>query len=188
MIGKVSQIRAMVICMGSLDLFSITLWVKTSGVGSHEKSGHHQTFAASLGSMFIHEHRVQFYETDLMGIVHHSNYLRFYEEARVAWAHHRGIIDYQKPESAAHFAVLGTRVHHLRPARFGDLLQIHVQARREGIRVIFEYRIECGAEVISLGETRHAPLGPDLKPIRLPVAMKSALEKELWTGTWLLNL
>lgn len=28
-------------------------------------------------------HRVQYYETDRMGVTHHSNYIRFMEEARV---------------------------------------------------------------------------------------------------------
>lgn len=137
--------------------------------------------------MFTHQHRVQFYETDLMGIVHHSNYLRFLEEARVGWAHDRGLIDYQKPESAAHFAVLETQVRHLRPALFGDLLEVDVQARREGIRVIFQYRVRRGEEALCVGETRHVPLGPDLKPLRLPAAMKQVLEKEVWTETWLSN-
>ena len=27
-------------------------------------------------------HKVQYYETDQMGIVHHSNYIRWFEEAR----------------------------------------------------------------------------------------------------------
>ena len=30
-------------------------------------------------------HRVPFYETDAMGIVHHSNYVRYFELARVVW-------------------------------------------------------------------------------------------------------
>ena len=29
------------------------------------------------------QHRVPFYETDAMGIVHHSNYLRYFELARI---------------------------------------------------------------------------------------------------------
>ncbi|MFN8943705.1 MAG: acyl-CoA thioesterase, partial [Pseudobdellovibrionaceae bacterium] len=58
-------------------------------------------------------HLVQFYETDQMTIVHHSNYLRFMEEARVAWAKEKGLIDYQKIESASHFAVLESRVKHV---------------------------------------------------------------------------
>ncbi|MBX3034988.1 MAG: acyl-CoA thioesterase [Bdellovibrionaceae bacterium] len=137
--------------------------------------------------MFVHRHLVQFYETDLMGIIHHSNYLRFYEEARVAWAHAQGLIDYQQPGSAAHFAVLETQVKHLRPGRFGDSLEIDVQARRDGVRVIFQYRLRRGGEVLSVAETRHVPLSAELKPIRLPLPIKTVLEKETWTETWLLN-
>ena len=33
--------------------------------------------------MSVYSHRVQYYETDRMGIVHHSNYVRWMEEARV---------------------------------------------------------------------------------------------------------
>lgn len=33
--------------------------------------------------MTPYRHRVQYYETDRMGIVHHSNYIRWMEEARV---------------------------------------------------------------------------------------------------------
>ena len=31
---------------------------------------------------FIYERKINYYETDRMGIVHHSNYIRFIEEAR----------------------------------------------------------------------------------------------------------
>ena len=30
-----------------------------------------------------YQHKVQYYETDQMGMVHHSNYIRWFEEARV---------------------------------------------------------------------------------------------------------
>ena len=30
-------------------------------------------------------HKVQYYETDQMGVVHHSNYIRWFEEARAEW-------------------------------------------------------------------------------------------------------
>lgn len=136
--------------------------------------------------MFIHRHKVQFYETDLMGIVHHSNYLRFYEEARVAWAHNRGLLDYQKPGSASHFAVYETRVRHNKPTFFGDDLETEVQARTEGNRLIFQYRVRGrNGEICSVGETVHVSLGPDLKMLRLSAEIKAATEKETWTETWL---
>ena len=36
----------------------------------------------------MYTHRVQYYETDQMGIVHHSNYIRWFEEARIDWMRH----------------------------------------------------------------------------------------------------
>ena len=33
--------------------------------------------------MSLYHHKVQYYETDKMGIVHHSNYIRWMEEARI---------------------------------------------------------------------------------------------------------
>ncbi len=136
--------------------------------------------------MFIHRHKVQFYETDLMGIVHHSNYLRFYEEARVAWAHDKGLIDYQTPSSASHFAVYETHVKHMKPTFFGDDLEIEVQGKTEGNRILFQYRLRGrGGEICSLAKTVHVALGPDLKLLRLPADMKAAMESEKWIETWL---
>ena len=34
---------------------------------------------------FTYERKINYYETDKMGIVHHSNYIRFLEEARCRW-------------------------------------------------------------------------------------------------------
>lgn len=136
--------------------------------------------------MFIHRHKVQFYETDLMGIVHHSNYLRFYEEARVGWAHHYGLIDYQKPESASQFAVYETQVKHVKPTFFGDDLEIAVQGKVEGNRLIFQYRlIGRNGEVCSLGKTVHVSLNKDLKLMRMPPEVRVATEREPWTEIWL---
>jgi len=138
--------------------------------------------------MFTHRHQVQFYETDLMKIVHHSNYLRFYEEARVAWAHANGLLDYQQPESASHLAVLETQVRHLKPAKFGDALEIQVQARLQKVKMIFEYKILRGDELISECRTTHVPLDLELKLIKPPEKMKKILEKQKWTETWLSSL
>lgn len=135
--------------------------------------------------MFIHRHKVQFYETDLMGIVHHSNYLRFFEEARVAWAHEKGLLDYQQPGSASHFAVYETQVKHLKPSFFGDDLEIEVQGKVEGNRVVFQYRLRGRESVVcALAQTVHVALGPDLKLMRIPPSMKAVMEKEKWTEIW----
>ena len=37
-----------------------------------------------MDKFFSYQHRIQYYETDGMRIVHHSNYIRWMEEARIA--------------------------------------------------------------------------------------------------------
>jgi len=135
--------------------------------------------------MYTHQHRVQFYETDEMGIVHHSNYLRFCEEARVGWAHARGLIDYQKKGSASMFAVYETRVRHLKPAFFGDEIEVQLEAKSEGVRIHIQYRLNARGQTLAVAETTHVSLDTNLKLTRLPSAMKQILEKEQWTEIWL---
>ena len=40
--------------------------------------------------MKVYQHKVQYYETDKMGITHHSNYIRWMEEARVEYLARHG--------------------------------------------------------------------------------------------------
>lgn len=138
--------------------------------------------------MFKCSHLVQFYETDLMGIIHHSNYLRIFEEARVAWAHSRGILDYQKPETASHLAVYQTEVRHVRPGRFGDVVEVQVQARFRGVRLIFEYKMWRDQTLLAEGRTVHVPLNSRLQVIKPPAEMKKVVEASPWIETWLSNL
>ena len=50
-----------------------------------------------MGEQKAYQHKVQYYETDQMGIVHHSNYIRWFEEARTDYMERLGI-GYEKME------------------------------------------------------------------------------------------
>ena len=50
--------------------------------------------------------KVQFYETDRMGIVHHSNYIRWFEEARVDFMEKIGYTYSRVSENGIEFPVL----------------------------------------------------------------------------------
>ena len=39
---------------------------------------------------YIYTRKANYYETDMMGIVHHSNHIRYFEEARIAFMHSIG--------------------------------------------------------------------------------------------------
>ena len=60
----------------------------------------------------VYEHKVQYYETDQMGIVHHSNYIRWFEEARVDVLDQIGI-GYKKMEEAGVISPVPVSYTHL---------------------------------------------------------------------------
>ena len=132
----------------------------------------------------VHHHKVQFYETDLMGIVHHSNYLRFFEEARVAWCIHKGFTD-TSDEAVYALTVHSTKVLHKKPLRYGDHFKIEVQAKAVAARFIFQYKLTVNSEVCVLAETVHCSLNHELRPQRLPEVLLQTIKDEKWIETWL---
>jgi acyl-CoA thioester hydrolase len=87
-------------------------------------------------------HRVQYYETDRMGIVHHSNYIRWMEEGRTEVMRLRGV-DYARIEATGILMpVVSVSCDYKHPARFGDAAEIEVKIERfTGVRLEFRYRI-----------------------------------------------
>jgi acyl-CoA thioester hydrolase len=111
-----------------------------------------------------------------------------FEEARVAWAHNHGLLDYQKPGTASHLAVYETQVRHLKPAKFGDVVTVEVQAKLSRVKIIFEYKMWRDKELLSECRTVHVPLDLNLKVIKPPLEFRKVLETQTWIETWLLSL
>jgi acyl-CoA thioester hydrolase len=141
--------------------------------------------------MFSYQRKVHFYETDLMGIVHHSNYIRFCEEARVAWAMSVGLIDNHNPKSASELAVLSVDINYLKPLKFPNEFDIKLQVKLEGAKLVFEYKIFSKNDEGLLHAqacTKHVAIDENLKSKRPSGKVKNILRNELWIETWLLNL
>ncbi len=144
---------------------------------------------------YSYERRVAFSDTDAMGVVHHANYVHYCEEARVGWMRAFGLTDTHYPKSDRVLAVLNIQVTHLRPAAFDDVLSVQVQARRQGAKLQFQYKIfkkTNGVEnqteqLIAHAETLHIPVNAELKPQRPSLKLLEHLEKEPWIETWLSN-
>ena len=134
--------------------------------------------------MLSYQRHVHVYETDLMGIVHHSNYLRFCEEARVDWCKKKGLLGAGE-KAVFSLAVFETKVKHVRPAKYSDLIRFAMQVRVEGARIIFQYKLFVKERVVCLAETVHCNLDENLKVKRLNSELIKMVENELWTGTWL---
>lgn len=123
-----------------------------------------------------------------MGIVHHSNYLRFCEEARVEWCRSNGLLkpnQSDRDKSVFGLTVYETRVKHIKPARYGDRLQIALQVKVEGVRIVFQYKMTLQDTLLSLAETVHCNIDANFKVRRVEQPMAEAVEKSVWTETWL---
>ena len=114
-------------------------------------------------------HRVGFFETDGMGIVHHSNYLRYCENARVAWleTHDRGYPDWIA--AGLHFAVTKVELDYRKPARFDDRLEITTWLEWvHGASLAMAYAITCRGEQLVAGRTEHAAVNGEGRVRRIP--------------------
>lgn len=115
------------------------------------------------------EHRVGFYETDGMGIVHHSNYLRFCEDARVVWLETH---DKSYPEWMAmglHFAVTHAELDYRQSARFDDRLEVTTWLEWvRGASLAMAYTILCRGELVATGRTEHASINDEGRVRRIP--------------------
>lgn len=123
--------------------------------------------------------RVRYAETDMMGVVYHANYLVYLEIARVDLLRTAGI-RYRDLEDAGYsLAVTEARCRYLSGARYDDDLAIDTWVVDVGAAsVLFEYEIrreEDGRRIVE-GSTELACLGETLRPRRMPVEVKAALE------------
>ena len=124
------------------------------------------------------QHRVGFFETDGMGIVHHSNYLRFCENARVVWleTHDKSYPDWIA--MGLHFAVTHAQLDYKQPARFDDILEVTTWLEWvRGASLAMAYRIECDGVLLVTGRTEHASINDEGRVRRISKEDRQRLGK-----------
>jgi len=107
--------------------------------------------------MHLYNHKVQYYETDKMGIVHHSNYIRWMEESRISFLESIGL-DYSTLENRGVISpVIGVNVRYRKPTYFGEEISIEVSIKEyTGIKLIFNYTMKNkDNQVVLTGESEH---------------------------------
>ena len=114
-------------------------------------------------------HRVAFFETDAMGIVHHSNHIRFFELARVAWMqeHHCPYTDYMSLN--LNFATTRAQADYLKPITFDQEIEIVTWLEwTRGASIGLSYIIQSGGTIFATGTTEHALVDEHGNPRRIP--------------------
>lgn len=86
--------------------------------------------------------RVQFYDTDTMGVVHHANYIRWFETGRVEFLRSIGIDLNAMMNDGILFPIIEVRAKYLVPAKFDDNLELETTAvALTKVKMDFEYKI-----------------------------------------------
>jgi acyl-CoA thioester hydrolase len=121
------------------------------------------------GKMKAYQHKVQYYETDKMGITHHSNYIRWMEEARVDFLSQIGW-DYARLEEEGIISpVLNVNCDYKKTTTFSDVVTISVGVQEfKGVKLHLFYEMKNQeGQVVCCGTSSHAFLDAAGRPIRL---------------------
>lgn len=132
--------------------------------------------------MEIYRHKVQYYETDQMKIVHHSNYIRWFEEARMDYMEKLGMPYDEMEEREIISPVLAVEAEYLRMVHFGDTVSIYPRVKEyNGIKLALSYEVvdEKTGMVHCRGLSRHCFLDSKGRPISLKRSFPDYHEKFL---------
>lgn len=115
-------------------------------------------------------HKVNYYETDKMGITHHSNYVRWMEEARINFLEQIGF-SYDKLEKDGIISpIISVECDYKRTTTFGDSVEIEVEIEEfKGVKLIIKYTMKNTNtnEVVFIGRTKNCFVSKINKPIIL---------------------
>lgn len=93
--------------------------------------------------MKTYERKINYYETDQMGVVHHSNYIRFFEEARISFMEQVGYTYFRMEQENVISPIVNVSCSYKTPIRYGETIIIEVKLTELGnVRCTFEYVIK----------------------------------------------
>lgn len=115
--------------------------------------------------------RVNYSETDQMGVVYHARYLVWLDVARCEYIRAAGRSYASLEEQGFRLAVGDLRIRYRQPARYDDLVRVRCWVRDAASRrITFGYLLDVPARdvVVATAETAMFVLGRELTPSRLP--------------------
>jgi len=132
----------------------------------------------------IYKRKVNFYETDAQGIVHHSNYPRYFEEARGYYLEKIGH-PYEKIREKFNIDIVLVElsIQYKRPLFFGDTFEIEFDiVQMDRFTFTFKYTVKNKNKIIALGETRHVCLNRKSRNVvSIPDILKIKYKKDVQT-------
>ncbi len=115
--------------------------------------------------------RVNYSETDQMGVVYHARYLVWLDIARCEHLRVAGLTYRELEERGLRLVVSEVSVRYRRPARYDDLIRIRCWVRElASRRVTFGYAVEraVDGDLLAIATTSLIPLDASMALCRLP--------------------
>lgn len=108
--------------------------------------------------MYTYSRKVQYHETDKMGITHHANYIKWMEEARIGFLESIGLPFQRVEEAGIVSPVTGVSVDYKRPCTFGDEIAVTVAVTKySGVKFEVSYTMTNTAaqQKVAVAASRH---------------------------------
>ena len=101
-------------------------------------------------------HKVQYYETDRMGVTPHSNYIRFMEEARIDFLASLGFGYDKMEETGIVSPVTSISCDFKKPTTYPDEIEVYVKIKSASpASIALAYEMQCRGEIVFTSESRH---------------------------------
>ena len=116
--------------------------------------------------------KVHYYETDMMGLVHHANYIHWMEEARIDFMDRMGFPYARMEAEGVVSPVKSIQVNYLKPCTFGDEVDITAGVKDfNGVVLTMAYDMRVNGEPVFSGTSEHVFLDRTGKFVRLKRVM-----------------
>ncbi len=118
--------------------------------------------------MIRYTHKVNYYETDKMGITHHSNYIRFMEEARMCFLEKIGYPMTRLEAEGIASPVVSVSCEYKHPTTYDDNIEIEISLERyTGVKLTFAYTMRNAdtGDIVALAASSHCFIDKEGRPI-----------------------
>lgn len=124
-------------------------------------------------------HRVNYSETDQMGVVYHARHVVWLDIARTEHLRQAGYSYRELEEQGIRLVVTDLSIRYIGAARYDDEVTIRCRVKEaRSRRVIFTYRLDVGATHVADAETTLMCLDHQHRLSRLPEAVVAALQPD----------
>ena len=128
---------------------------------------------------YIYKRTSNYYETDMMGIVHHSNHIRYFEESRLAYMKSIGCDVLDMEREGIIIPNVDAYARYFVPVHFGETVEVEVKLTTfTGTRMEFTYKMtKENGDLAAEGHTMHCFVNPEFKPISIKRKFPEHFEK-----------